>query len=185
MPVPTRHPRHVLDLTLHQHDTNEIAAMIARSTTTNGTHVHLSHPHMPLTMDHLLRLYLTLQPHSIHHLPLRVIYHHLHISARAPLIPRDRFLNLTIDNTIHTMTPNDTHNSSTRLHYIHLFLDPPTSYPYILYTFAGQPKANPPLSTQRLTITTSLPIPIRSNKRPRRHRMMHTTSHTPTRGETI
>ena len=90
-----------------------------------------------------------------------------------------------MDNTIHTMTPNDTLNSSTQLHYIHLFHDPPTRSPYILYTFAGQPKANPPLSAQRLTITTSLPIPIRSNKRPRRHRMMRTTSHTPNYGETI
>ena len=83
------------------------------------------------------------------------------------------------------MTPTDTHNSSTRLHYIHLFLDPPTSSPYILYTFDGQPTANPPLSAQRLTITTSLPSPIRSNKRPRRHHMMRTISHTPARGETI
>ena len=139
--------------------------MIARSTTTNSTQVHLSHSNMPLTMDHLLRLHLTLQPNINRHLPLRVIYHYLHISARSPLIPRDRFLNLTMDNTIHTMTPNDTHDSYTRLHYIHLFLDPPTSFPYILYTFDGQPTANPPLSAQRLTITTSLPIPLRSNKR--------------------
>ena len=46
MPVPTRHPRHVLDLTIHQHDNNEIAAVLARSTTTNNTQVHISHPHM-------------------------------------------------------------------------------------------------------------------------------------------
>jgi len=136
-------------------------------------------------MDHLLRLHLTLQPNINRHLPLRVIYHYLHISARSPLIPRDRFLNLTMDNTIHTMTPNDTHDSYTRLHYIHLFLDPPTSFPYILYTFDGQPTANPPLSAQRLTITTSLPSSTPSTKRPRRHRMMRTTSHTPLLGETI
>ena len=185
MPVPTRPPRQVLDLTLHQDDTNEIAAVIARSTAANSAHVHLSHPHMSLTMGHLLRLHLTLQPNDTHHLPLRVIYHHMHISARAPLILRDRFLNLTMNNTVYTMTPTDTHNVSTRLHCIHLFLDPPTSSPSILYTFDGQPKANPPLSTQRLTITTKLPIPIRSNKRPRRHCMMRTTSHTPTLSKTI
>ena len=108
--------------------------MIARSTAANSNHVHLSHPHIPLTMGHMRRLHLTLQPNITHHIPLRVIYHHLHMSARAPLIPRDRFLNLTMTNTIHTMTPNDTHNPSTRLYYIHLFLDPSTSAPYISYT---------------------------------------------------
>ena len=168
MPVPTRPPRQVLDLTPHQHDTNEIAVVIARSTAANSAHVRLSHPHMPLTMCHLLRLHLTLQPNDTHHLPLQVIYHHMHISARAPLIPRDRFLNLTIDNTIHTITPNDTHDPSTRLHYIHLFLDPPTSSPYILYTFDGQPNANPlslpsDLPSQPVSPLISCPISDRDD----------------------
>ena len=137
-------PQQVFDLTLHPYATNKISAVIDRSTAANSAKKHLSHPHMPITIGHLRRLNLTLQPKVTHHLTLRVIYHHMHISARAPLISRDRYLFLTMDNTIHTMTPNATHDPSTRLHYIHLFLNPPTGSPYILYTFDGQPKANPP-----------------------------------------
>ena len=83
------------------------------------------------------------------------------------------------------MVPNDTHYSSTRLHYLHLFLNPPTGSPYLQYTFDGGSNNNRPLSVQRLTITTSLFIRLITSKRPRRYRMMHTTSHTPNLGETI
>ena len=91
----------------------------------------------------LRRLRITLRPSDTHQLPLRILYHHLLISARSHLIPRDRHLSLTIDNTIHTMTPNDTHDPSIRLHSLHLFLNPSTDFPYLLCTFAGQPNANP------------------------------------------
>ena len=132
MPFPTPPPRQVIDLTLHPHATNEIAAVFARSTAANSAQVHLSHPHIPITIGHLRRLHLTLQPNDTHHLPLRVIYHHMNISARAPLIPRDRYISITMDNTIHTMTSNGTHDPSTRLHYIHLFLNQTMGSPYIL-----------------------------------------------------
>ena len=83
------------------------------------------------------------------------------------------------------MVPNDTHYSSTRLHYPHLFLNPPTGSPYLQYTFDSGSNNNRPLSVQRLTITTSLFISLITSKRPRRYRMMYNTSHTPNLGETI
>ena len=147
--------------------------------------VHRYHSHMALTLRHLRRLRIILCPSDTHQLPLRVLYHQLLISARSPLIPRDRHLSISMDNTIYAMTPNATHDSSTRLHYIQLFLNPSTGSPYLLYTFDGQPNANSLLSAQRLTITTSLPSSLPSTKRPRRYRMMRTTSHSPNWGETI
>ena len=145
MPFPTPPPRQVIDLTLYPHATNEIATVFARSTTANSAQVHLSHPHIHITIYHLRRLNLTLQPNDTHHLPLRVIYYHMYITTRAPLIPRNRYLSLTMDNTIHTMTSNETHDPSTRLQYIHLFLNPTTGLSYILYTLDGQPEENPHL----------------------------------------
>ena len=159
--------------------------VFARSTVDTSAQVHLSHPHIPPTLHHLRRLRSTLHPAISNHLPLRVLYHHLFISTRSSLIPRNRHLSITMDNTIHTMTPNDTHDPSTRLHYIHLFLNPSTGFPHLSYTFNGPLSANPPLSSQQLTTTTSLPSSLPSTKRPRQHLMMRTTSHTPNLGETI
>ena len=83
-------PRQVIDLTLHQHADNEIAAVFARSTADPSAMVHLSHSRMPLTLPHLRRLRITLRSSDTHQLLLRVLYHHLLISARSPLIPRER-----------------------------------------------------------------------------------------------
>ena len=179
---PTHTPQHVINLTLHPHADSEIDMVFARSTTDNSAQVHLSHSHIPLIVHHLRRLSSTLRPAVSHHLPLRVLYHHLLISARSSLIPRDRNLSITMYNNIHTMTPNDVQDPSTRLHYIHLFLNPSTGSPYLSYTLNGQPNDNPPLSSQQLTVTTSLPNSPPSTKRPQRHLMMCTTSHM---GETI
>ena len=178
-------PRQVIDLTLHQHADNEIVAVFARSTADTSAMVHRYHSHMALTLRHLRRLRIILCPSDTHQLPLRVLYHQLLISARSPLIPRDRHLSISMDNTIYAMTPNATHDSSTRLHYIQLFLNPSTGSPYLFYTFHGQPNANSLLSAQRLTITTSLPSSLPFTKRPRRYCMMRTTSHAPNLGKTI
>ena len=158
--------------------------VFARPTADNSTQVHLFHPHMPLTLNHLRRLRNTLRPSVTHLLPLRVLYCHLLISASSPLIPRDRYLSLTMDNTIHTMPPNDTHDPSTPLHFLHLFLNPSTGFPYLLYTFDGQPNTNPPLCAANYhhnKSTQSFP----SSKRHRRQHMMRTTAHNPTLSETI
>ena len=151
----------------------------------DSAQVHLSHLQVPLKLSHLRYLRTILRPYNTHHLPLRVLYYHIFISARSPHIQRDRYLSLTMDNTVHTMTPNNTHVPSTRLHYLRLVLNPSTGSPNLQYTFDDGSNNNRPLSRQRLTITTSLPTSLLFSKRPRRHRMMRTTSHTPDLGETI
>ena len=143
-PSPTPPPRQVIDITLHQHANNKIAAVFAQSTADNSAMVHLFHPRMPLILCHPRRLRITLRPSDNYQLPLRVLYHHLLISARSPLISRDRYLSLIMDNTIHTMTPNDTHDPSTRLHYLRLFLNVSVGSPYLLYTFDSQSTIDPP-----------------------------------------
>ena len=48
-----------------------------------------------------------------------------------------------MDNTIHIMTPNDTHDPSTRLHYLRLLINVSVEYPYLLYTFDSQSTIDP------------------------------------------
>ena len=134
---------------------------------------------MPLKLDHLRILHTRMRPSNTHNLSHRVIYHHLFISARSPLIPRDRSLSLTTDSTTHTLTPKGTDATPTRQHCLHLFLNLYKRSPYIQYTYEGGYHNNCTVSEQRLTITTSLYSSVISSKRPTHQYMMYTTSHTP------
>ena len=69
-------------------------------------HVHLLT--IIIHLSHRMKLKERMNSTNHHHLPDRVIYHHLLISARSPLISRDSSLLLTMDNTIHILTPNIT-----------------------------------------------------------------------------
>ena len=62
-----------------------------------------------------------------------------------------------MDNTTHTLTPNGTDTPTTRYHYLHLFINPSTGSPYLQYTYEGGYHNNRTVSTQRLTLTTSVP----------------------------
>ena len=115
---------------------------------------------MPLTLRHIRRLRITLRLYDTHHMSLRVLYHHLLISARSPLIPRDRYLYITMDNTIHTMTPNDTYDLFTRLHYLHLFINPSTGSLYLLYTFDRHFNTNQPPSSLRSDLPSQQVYPV-------------------------
>ena len=122
-PSHTPFPRHIINLVLNEHIVIAIDKVLAETTAHDSARVHLSHPQVPINCSPLRRLQTTMRPCNTHHLPLRVLYHHLLINERSHLIPRDMYLSLTMDNTIHTMNPNDTHDTSTRLHYLHLFFN--------------------------------------------------------------
>ena len=145
---------------MHSNQRRRFDNTILSITTDNNAQVHLSYLHMPLTLRHIRRLHITLRPYDTNHLSLRVLYHHLLISARSPLIPQDRYLSITMDNTIHTMTPNDTYALSTILHYLHLFINPSTGSPYLLYTFDGHSNTNQPPFSLRSDLPSQQVYPV-------------------------
>ena len=125
----------------------------------DSAQVHLSHPNLSIKLSYLMRLYTPMRPSNDHHLPYRVLYHHLLISVRSTLIARGRYLSLVTDNTIHTLSPNGTHDPITRLYHLHLFLNPSNGSLYLQYAYEGGYHNNRPVSTQRLDLTTRLPVP--------------------------
>ena len=106
-------------------------------------------------------------------MPHRVIFHHIHITALSALVPSDRTLKLSLDNTIHTLTPPRTGNVATP-HHLHLFLNPHNRLPYLQHTYDGTDQ-----KPYTLIITTSLPIPHSDSSTSRRRPMMRTTAHLP------
>ena len=155
------------------------------TTVQDSFQVHLSHRNMNIKLNHLRQLHTTMRTSNNHHLPHRVLYHHLLISARSPLILRDMYLSLIMNNIIHTSIPNDTHDLTTQLHYLLLFLNTSKGSPNLQYLYEGGYYNYRPVYVQRLTLTTNLPSSLISSKRPKQHRMMHTTSYTPGLSETI
>ena len=97
-------------------------------------------------------------------------------------MPRDRSISLTINNNIHSLTPSTPNNPTLRPHHLHLFLNPYQRMPYLLYTYDGGQHTTSTVTTRRFTLTTSLPSSLIPSKRPKRHHMMRTTSHTPDLG---
>ena len=108
----------------------------------------------------------------------RIIYHHFLISTNSSLVSWDRSLFLTIDSNIHYVTPTTSTNPTLHRHQIHLFPKPYKRELYLLYTCDGGQHTTSAVVTQHLTIITSLPSSIIPSKRPKRHHMMRTTSHT-------
>ena len=94
-------------LSLASHTITEIYRVI---TVANNAHsdasAHLHHHNIPVKPIGLNIHKSNMNSINNDHMSLRVIYHHLLISARSPLITRDRSLSLTMGNTIHTLTPH-------------------------------------------------------------------------------
>ena len=157
----------------------------AGNTTHTNVRVYLAHPTMSINICPLRRLHTIMYPSNTQNIPHRIIYHYLLTSKKSPLVPRDRSLSLTIDNHIHSLTINHLSAPTIRLHNLHLFLNPYELVPYLLYTFVGGQRNNCTVSTQRLTITTSLPSSLIHSKRPQRQHMMRTMFHTPDLGTMI
>ena len=134
---------------------------------------HISHPTLPLPLTHLHRLHSIIQSAQDQTMPHRVIFHHIHITALSALVPSDRTLKLSLDNTVHTLTPLRTGNVATP-HHLHLYLNPHGRLPHLQHTCAGSN-----LNSHCLIITTSLPRPCSGFSSARRLPMMRTTGHAP------
>ena len=184
-PLSHHAPHPDIHLSLHQHTISAIHTILHATTARDSGPVHLSHPSMPVTLNHLKSLHQSTNPANTHHLSHRAIYHYFRLNTRSPLIPRFRYLSLTIDNIIFVLTPNSPDASQTRQYYLHLFLNPYKRSLYLQYTYEYGYLNNRPASRQHLTLTTSLPNSLLTSTQPKRHLMLRTTTHVPGQGEMI
>ena len=89
------------------------------------------------------------------------------------LTPGDRTFKITLDDTIHTLTPPRTDPVATP-HHLHLYLNPHDRTPFLQHTCTTtEPTA------YCLIVTTNLPSPRSGSSSTRRRPMMRTTSHAP------
>ena len=133
-PLPGHLSQPLINLILTIHTINAIDTFLptGKATHTNA-HVHLAHTTMTIDLYHLRQLHTCISPSTTQNIPHRIICHHLlNISARSPLVPKDRSLSLTIDNHIHLLTFNHPNAPTIRLHHRHLFLNPYKRTPYFL-----------------------------------------------------
>ena len=138
---------------------------------------------MTITLNHLRNIHQSMHLANTHGLSHRTIYHQLLLSEKSPLISRNRCISLTMDNTIHPITPKSTDTQPTCQCYLYLFLSPDKRSPYLQYTYDGGYHNNRTVSAQRITITTRLPSSLISSTRPKWHYMMRTSSYTPDPGQ--
>ena len=109
------------------------------------TTVHIPHPDLPFTMKSLHSLHARQTLNPLH------IFHHLCITAASPLIPCDRTVKVTINQTTYPLTPTRATTTSAP-HHIHMFLTPHNRYPYVIHTHRITDQ-----TTRRLELTTTLP----------------------------
>ena len=167
-------PQFRVHLAITSHSLAAITQVLAAVPTKNHcTTLHLSHPTLPLTLTHVQHLHDIIQTSHDQPLPQRVLFHHLQITAISTLIPGDRTLKLSLDTTVHTLTPPRTDNVATQ-HHLHLYLNPHGRQPYLQHTCDG-----PDQKPYTLIITTSIPIPHPDSSTSRRRPMMRTTAHIP------
>ena len=103
----------------------------------------------------------------------RILFHHLRITAISIITPNDRTLKITLDNTIHTLTPPRT-GSVAIPHHLHLYLNPHNRLPYLQHTCNGTGK-----KSNHVIVTTSLRCHQYESTNARRRPMLRTTSHAP------
>ena len=131
--------------------------------------VHVPHPTLPLLTKHLHTLQGMIRSRMDHTLSHTILFHHLHITAASPLIPRDRSLHLTLYNFTHTLIPPGAALDNTP-HRLHLFLNPYNRFPYLQHTHTLNDQ-----TTHCIEITTSMPSPTHTRWRP----VNRTVTHTP------
>ena len=107
--------------------------LIASPASHQCTTMHISHPTMALTMAHLHSFNGIIQSSQNQTLSYRVPFHYLHITAMSALLPSDRTLKITLNNTIHPLTSPRTTSVPTPYHF-HLYLNLHDSLPYLQYT---------------------------------------------------
>ena len=157
-------------LVLTKHTLGEIRqALIVTLDSNNCTNVHISHPTMFLLTKHLHKIKGIIRSGMDHTLLHYTFFHHLQIMAMSPLIPRDRSLHITLDNITHARTPPGAASNATP-HILHLFLNPHNRFHYLQHTHTIDDR-----TTHRIEITTSMPSPIHTKRRP----MIRTVTYAP------
>ena len=137
----------------------------------NCTNVQISYPTMPLLTKHIHKLQGVIRSGMNHIFSHKTLFHHLHITAMSPLIPRDRSLHITFNTITHALTPPGA-ASDTIPHRLHPFLNPHNRFPYFQHTHTVDDQ-----TTHCIEITTSMPTPTPTKRRS----MMRTVTHAPDR----
>ena len=167
-------PNMFINLALTSHTIEAIQQVLTATPVTNHcTTTHISYPTLMLTMTQLYSLNGLVQANLNQNRTHLVIFHHLCIATMSTLPPGDRTLKITLDNTIHTLTPPRTGSVATP-HHLHLYLNPHDRLSYLQHTCTGAyPKS------YCLIVTTSLPSQHSGSSSARRRPMLRTTSHAP------
>ena len=162
----------VVNLALTKHMLEEIhQALTVTPNSNNCTNVHISHPTIPLLAKNLHKLQDMTRSGIDHTLSHQTIFHQLHITAMPPLIPRDRSLYITLDDITHALTPPGAASDAIP-HRLHPFLNPHNRLSYLQHTHTVDDQ-----TTHCIEITTSMPNPTHTKRRP----MMRTVTHAPDR----
>ena len=99
-------PKMIANLALTSHTLDSIQQILTATPTPNlFTTSHIPHLTMPLPITQLHRLHGLIQSSQDQTLSRRVLFHHFRITAMSTLIPSERTLKISLDNTIHTLTP--------------------------------------------------------------------------------
>ena len=167
-------PNMFINLALTSHTLEAIQQVLTATPATNHcTTTHISYPTLMLTMTQLYSLNGLVQANLNQNRTHLVIFHHLCIATMSTLPPGDRTLKITLDNTIHTLTPPRTGSVATP-HHLHLYLNPHNRLPYLQHTCNGTGgKSN------HVIVTTSLRCHQYESTNARRRPMLRTTSHAP------
>ena len=153
-------------------------------TSFSDVYMYIHHPTIPLKLKHLMKLRHILHQENHHRISHRVIYHPLRVSTQSTIIPWDRSLNITLNNTIYTLTPRNTETTLT-YHTIHLFLNSYQGSPDLQHTYNGRYHNQNKISPQRLTLTTTLSSTQSTSRKPQRQYTIHTMTDTHDLGRTI
>ena len=123
-PTLTRHfTQLAISLSLTQHTIMETDTVLATANNAHSSiYMHLHHSTINIWLSHRTMIKDDMHPTNCHHLSHRVIYYNLLISVHLRFLPRDRFLSITLDITIHTLTSFGPDDPPTTQHNLHLFL---------------------------------------------------------------
>ena len=164
----------IINLALPSHDREAIQQVLTTTHTSRlCSMTHIAHPTLPLPFSQVDSLNRLIQANLEQNLTHLIIFHHLRITAMSALIPSDRTLTVTLNNTIHTLTPPRTVPVATP-HHLHLYLNPHDQPPYLQHTYTGNEPA-----PYRLVVTPSLLTQRSASPQARRRPMMRTTSYAP------
>ena len=128
----------VTNFTLLQHTIVEIDSLITTATVSLGdAYMYIPYLTMPLKTKNLMKLRHSIHQENNHNIFYQVIYHRFRINIQSPLIPRDRFLNITVDNTIYALSFRGIDTTATT-HIIHLLFNLYPGFSHLRHTYDGK-----------------------------------------------